>query len=32
METSHAYGLASTFDITDSLLVLLNLRWGPKRV
>ena len=31
METSHAYGLASTFDIADSLLVLLNLRWGPKR-
>jgi hypothetical protein len=30
-ETSHAYGLASTFDIADSLLVLLNLRWGAKR-
>ncbi len=32
METSHTHGLASTFDIADSLLVLLNLRWGPKRV
>jgi hypothetical protein len=30
-ETSHAYGLASAFDIADSLLVLLNLRWGAKR-
>jgi hypothetical protein len=30
-ETSHTHGLASTFDIADSLLVLLNLRWGAKR-
>jgi hypothetical protein len=31
IETSHTHGLASTFDIADSLLVLLNLRWGAKR-
>ena len=31
METSHAYGLASTFDIADSLLVLLTLKWSHTR-
>ena len=31
METSHPQGLASTFDIADSLLVLLSLRWSHSR-
>jgi hypothetical protein len=29
METTCPGSIGSTFDIADSLLVLLNLRWGP---
>jgi hypothetical protein len=31
METSHTHSLASTFDIADSLLVLLTLKWSHTR-
>lgn len=31
METSHTHGIASTFDIAESLLVLLSLKWSHSR-
>jgi hypothetical protein len=31
METSHPNSIGNTFDIDDSLLVLLSLRWGASR-
>jgi len=31
METTCASSIGSTFDIADSLLVLLTLQWGPSR-